>query len=170
MSRTLFIIVGVLSILSGLYALFNPFPASVAAAILAGWAFLFLGAIKIVAGFRSGETGTRIWSVVIGILAVFVGIEILADPLGSLVSLTLMVAILLIASGLAKLIFTWSLRGNQMFWPMLISGAASLILGLIILRHFPTATGSVLGLLLGVELLSNGIAAISMSWLTRDKA
>lgn len=170
MSRTLFIIAGALSIVAGLMALFDPFGASFAATLIAGWGFLIYAVIQLIAAFRSEGWGGKIWSFLIGVLAILVGIELLANPLEGMITLTMMVAILMIASGLAKLIVSWTIRQTQFFWPVLISGAASLLLGFIIIRHFDAAAMSVLGILLGIELLSNGIASIAFAWMTRDKA
>ena len=170
MSRLLFIIAGALSVLAGLYALFNPFPATLVATVLAGWAFLLYAVLQVVAAFQAEGWGGRIWSILIGILAFIVGIEVLVNPLESVVTLTLMVAILFVASGVAKSIVSFQLKGGPLFWPVLISGVASLVLGLLILRHFPESSTWLLGFLLGVELLSNGIATLAFAWATRDRA
>jgi uncharacterized membrane protein HdeD (DUF308 family) len=170
MSRTLYIVAGIISLIAGVLALFDPFGATFAATLIAGWGFILFGLLQFVAAFQASGWGGRIWSFLLGILTAVVGVQILANPLGGMVSLTLMLAILMIASGIAKLLVSWPARNSQYFWPLLISGAASLLLGFIILRHFDTAVPNVLGLLLGIELLSNGVASIAFAWLTRDRS
>lgn len=170
MSRTLFIIAGVLSVLAGLYALINPFPATLVATVMAGWAFLIYAVLQVAAAFQAEGWGGRIWSILIGVLAFIVGIEVLANPLESVLTLTLMVGILFIASGVAKIVASFSLKGTGLFWPIMISGIASLILAFMILSNFPVSAAVALGFLLGVELLSNGIATLAFAFATRDRA
>ena len=170
MSRTLFIIAGVLSVLAGLYALINPFPATLVATVMAGWAFLIYAVLQVAAAFQAEGWGGRIWSILIGVLAFIVGIEVLANPLESVLTLTLMVGILFIASGVAKIVASFSLKGTGLFWPIMISGISSLILAFMILSNFPVSAAVALGFLLGVELLSNGIATLAFAFATRDRA
>jgi uncharacterized membrane protein HdeD (DUF308 family) len=163
-AKTLLIIVGLFSALAGLYALFNPFPATLAATLIAGWSFLILGALEVVAAFRATGWGGRIWAVVLGVLSVVIGVQILGNPLAGVVTLTFAVAILFLATGVAKVVLGIGLKGSEYRWPVLLSGAASVVLGLMILRNFPESGAWALGLLLGVELLSNGIAALALAF------
>ena len=49
----------------------------------------------------------------------------------------------------------------------MISGLVSIILGVMVLANFPQSAAVVLGILLAVELLSNGVSAIALALLTR---
>ena len=164
MAKPLLIIVGLFSALAGLYALFNPFPATMAATLIAGWAFLILGVLQVVAAFRATGWAGRIWAVILGLLAVLIGVEILANPLAGVVALTLAVAMLFVASGIAKIVLGAGMQGSEFRWAVIFSGAASLVLGGMILWNFPVSGIWALGVLLGVELLSNGIASLALAF------
>ncbi|QLQ20537.1 MAG: DUF308 domain-containing protein [Exiguobacterium profundum] len=170
MSRILFLIVSVLSIIGGIYALLNPVPATLVATVLTGWFFLLYAVVHIVAVFQAEGWGGRLWSILIAVLAFIVGIEVLVNPLENVLTLTLMVAILFLASGIAKIVVSFQLKGTPMLWPVLLSGVASVILGFIILTNFPVSAAVALGFLLGVELLSSGIATLAFAYATRDRA
>ena len=77
-------IVGVLAIIAGILALLNPFPASLAAVRLASWAFLFLGGLQIFEAFRAETWGGKLWTLLLGVVAVIVGINLLGRPLEEL--------------------------------------------------------------------------------------
>ena len=56
MSRTLWLVVGIISILGGIFAFFNPLSASFAAEQLAGFVFLLVGILQFIALFRAYTT------------------------------------------------------------------------------------------------------------------
>jgi uncharacterized membrane protein HdeD (DUF308 family) len=74
-----------------------------------------------------------------------------------MVSLTILVAALFIITGVTKVMYGFSLRPISGWGWVLASGVLSLLIAVMIFSNFPWAAGSVLGILLGVELLSNGV-------------
>jgi membrane protein HdeD len=165
MSNWLFLVVlGVVSAVAGLLALFNPFPASLAVLQFVGIAFLIIGAGQVFEAFRAEGWGGKIWSLLLGVIAVLVGINLLARPLEGLITLSFVLAAMFIASGIFKLVVGWRIHMLQLRYAVLISGLASLLIGLIIFANFPASAATSLGILLGVELLSNGISAIAMGY------
>lgn len=161
--KTSWTLIGVLSILGGLMALYNPAVASLTAEMLTGWIFLLAGILQAFVAFRAEGGANRIWVLLGGLLAVAIGVMLLGNPLKGLVALTLIVATLFLVSGLVKLIAAWPLRQTNLFWFLLVSGAVSVLLALMILANFPASAASVLGILLAVELLSNGVALITLA-------
>ncbi len=166
-NRILWILMGILAIAGGFFALANPFAASIAATTIAAWMFLFLGGLQIFAGFRVEGTGAKIWTILLGALAIYLGITILGHPLKGMMALTTMIAILFLGGGIAKVILAFSLEDKTFFWVVLLSGVASVILGVIIFANWPVSAVTALGILLGVELLSDGISALAMAF-SRD--
>jgi uncharacterized membrane protein HdeD (DUF308 family) len=150
-------ILAVISIVGGVMALANPFAASVAATLLAGWFFAILGVIQIVQAFRVTDWSGFLWALGFGVLTLIVGGVLLFDPLAGMVSLTVLVAVLFLVTGIAKTMFAFSLRPVSGWIWVLVSGLVSLLLGVMILANFPWSAQAVLGILLGIELLSNGV-------------
>ena len=150
-------LLAVVSIVGGFMALANPFAASVAATLLAGWFFAILGVIQIVQAFRVTDWSGFLWALAFGVLTLIVGGVLLFDPLAGMVSLTVLVAVLFLVTGIAKTMFAFSLRPVSGWGWVLVSGLVSLLLGVMILANFPWSAQAVLGILLGVELLSNGV-------------
>lgn len=166
MHWVLMLIAGVLSVLAGLFAIFNPLAGSIAAVTIAGWGFLILGILQGVAAFQAVGWGARIWSILLAVIAIIVGIQLLTDIVGGLFSLTLVLGIMFIASGIFKIIASFQTPGD-LRWLVLLSGVVSLILAFMILANYPASAMTILGILLGVELLSNGVALITLSLMGR---
>ncbi|MBE2898266.1 DUF308 domain-containing protein, partial [Pasteurellaceae bacterium 20609_3] len=85
----------------------------------------------------------------------------LNNPLESLVSLTVMISILLLLLGVAKLLASWRLRQTPFFGFVMFSGLLSLLISLVIFANLATAAATLLGLLLAIELISNGISLLT---------
>jgi membrane protein HdeD len=158
------VVVGVLSIIGGFLAILNPFPASLVAVKLAGWFFLIIGAMEIFDAFRATGWAGRLWSLMLGAIALVAGINLLSEPLTGMVSLTMVMAVLFIVSGIAKLVAGLQIKQSQYRLVMMASGAISLLLGIMIFSNFPASAFTILGVLLGIELISNGISALSLGW------
>lgn len=155
-------VLGIVAIIAGVLALLNPFPASLAAVRLASWAFLILGAVQIFEAFRAESWGGKLWTLLIGVVAVLVGINLLGRPLAGLVTLTLVLGVMFVVSGIFKFIVGWRIYKSEFKVAVLISGAASLIVGFMVMSSFPASAAISLGILLGIELISNGISASAL--------
>lgn len=162
MNWIIMLIAGVLSVIAGFVALANPFGASLVATSIAGWSFLILGVLQIFAAFGAEGFGGKIWGLLLGIVAVVLGVNILGEPLASMVTLTIVVGIMFVMSGVFKIIFGFGVQGS-MKWAVILSGVISLMLGGMVLTNIPGSAVVALGVLLAVELLSNGISMIAMA-------
>ncbi len=161
-ASTLWIIAGVLSLVGGIVALFNPFGATLTAVFLAGWIFLFTGIVHLISAFSETGTSAKIWAILWALVVTLLGIAILANPLAGVLSLTLAAAILFTASGLFRVIFAINVRGTGLFWPLLLTGLIAIGLGVYIFATYPGSAAVLLGTLLGIELIFNGVALIML--------
>ena len=161
-------VLGVLGVVAGLMALFNPFGASLAATVIAGWSFLILGALQIYEGLRSEGWGGKAWSILMGVVAVFLGVNILGEPLQGMLALTIVVGAMFLASGLFKFIVGWQIQRSELKWAVVISGAVSAVLGFMVLSNIPGSAVVTLGVLLGIELLSSGVSMIALAMVRKS--
>lgn len=153
---TFSVIAGVLALLGGIFALIFPLPAGLTVAVFVAWAFVISGAFGLWAAFADKDMTGRLWVALMALIELVLGVWLLANPLASLISLTLLVGILLAVSGAARLWMARDLRGNRAFWLVVISGIASLALGLYTIFALSAATPILLGTLLAIELISVG--------------
>ncbi|WP_108484804.1 HdeD family acid-resistance protein [Oceaniglobus ichthyenteri] len=165
---TKWLILGLLSMAFGVFALGNTVLASLAVTTLTGFLFLLSGGFQIAGSMMSdGTGGAKFLNIVLGALLVFLGLSFLFNPLDGVISLALLVLVLLIANGVVRIALSWRMKPTPFFWPMLISGAFSILLGGYIAVNFATVGPQLLGILLGVELLFNGLGLIVLSFFVR---
>ncbi len=162
-NRVLMIVIAVLAIAAGIFCLANPLAGSLAAETFAGWSFLLLGILMFVAVFKETGWGGRIWTLAIAIMAILAGISLLANPLAGVITLAVTLAILFIISGLFKVVASFSLPKGSQKWMVLLSGVISLLLGGMILSDFPSSALAILGILLGIELIADGVWLLGLA-------
>ncbi|MCP4819397.1 MAG: hypothetical protein GY883_09415 [Shimia sp.] len=170
MNWILMLIIGILSVALGGVALANPFGASMTATLIAGWSFVFLGVAQVIAAFSAARTGGKIVGVIFGLIALAIGINILQEPLQGLLTLTFVSGIMFLVSGIAKAWVGFSGATGAPRMALFLSGFVSMALGAMVLSNFPQSAAVILGVLLAIELISNGIGAIALALLGRDRA
>ncbi|WP_334194773.1 HdeD family acid-resistance protein [Pararhodobacter sp.] len=164
---SVFLIVGAVLLIGGVLALANPFAASLAVTTLVGMVLVFAGIVQTWAAVTGRDLPHRIWTGAVGLLALLAGISLIADPLAGVVSLTLLVGIVFLLTGAVRLGMAWRLRETSLFWFLLLSGAASVLIGFLVVTDIGAAATSLLGLLLGLQLLADGIGLIALGLIAR---
>lgn len=104
------------------------------------------------------------WQLLLGALYLAFGIVLVTQPLTSALILTYVLGLLLLISGVVRVLIGIT-HWQQFGWIMLASGLFGALAGLIILTGFPATGAWVLGLLLGIDLLSHGIGWLTLAWL-----
>lgn len=150
-------VLGVISLIGGILALLNPFAATLAAVLLAGWTFLLFGILQVIQAFSTPGWPGFLWSLLIGVVTLAVGASLLFNPTGGALSLTVLVAVLFLVLGAVKVMYAFSLRPISGWGFAALSGVISILLGVMILSNYPWSAATVLGILLAIELLSNGV-------------
>jgi uncharacterized membrane protein HdeD (DUF308 family) len=158
---------GVVLVVLGLIALMNAVDATLITTIFVGWLLLLGGIAQIVGAFASpGTTGSRVLLGLLGVLYVIVGWNIIANPLQGVVTLTVVIAIVLIVEGLIRLFRAFQgdtpHRGIEG-----IIGVIDILLGLWLWTNIPIS-GVAIGFFVGFELLMAGIIWIIGGWMGRS--
>ncbi|QIE55420.1 hypothetical protein G5B40_08100 [Pikeienuella piscinae] len=161
---------GVLSVAFGLFVLANPFAASLAIEQVVGVLFLLIGVVQIVVAFREERFWSKVSAIALGALAAFLGLSFLVNPLHGILSLVSIVTIILAVSGVVRLILAYRMKATPLFWSMLISGGLSVLLALYIIANFAAVSGSLLGILMGIEMILDGLAMIVLAFFIRTAA
>ena len=158
---------GVLLVIAGLVVLGNAVVATAVSVFFIGWLAVISGVVGLVAGlFRIGKGG--FWPAIIsGALLLALGIVILRNPLVSVVTLTLLAGTLFLMGGVIRLVAAFQIDQNRGI--MIFSGLVSLGLGLLVLFNLLEASVQLLGILIGVQALVDGLTLLILGrWRVTD--
>lgn len=162
------ILLGIVMIIAGLLVLGDVALFTVVSAIFIGWTAIFAGAFEIIHAFWTKGWGGFVWQLLLGALYVASGIVLLSQPVTGALILTYVLGLLLLVSGLVRVLVGIGHR-QKSGWVLTASGVFGILAGLVILSGFPATGLWVLGLLLGIDLLSHGIGWLTYAWLPAAK-
>jgi uncharacterized membrane protein HdeD (DUF308 family) len=152
---------GVLLVVLGVAALFFSLIATIATVTLNGVLFLIAGAAEIGIGMHSREWGRFFLWVVGGLVYIAAGVVCIVNPVLASVALTLLLGAGLIAAGVVRATLAFQLPSDHPRGLVFLAAAVTILLGLIIVSHWPLDSVYVLGTLLGVDLLFHGVGWVS---------
>jgi uncharacterized membrane protein HdeD (DUF308 family) len=168
----LFLAQGIIITLLGIAAVIWPQFSSLAVDVYVGWIFLFSGVVGLAMMFFAPSVGGFLWMLLTGALALFAGVLLLWHPIEGVVSLTLVLVAFFIAEGLFQIAAAFGYRTafpDSWVW-MLVSGVIDLILAGLIIAGWPGSASWALGLIVGVNLISSGLAIVMVASATRRVA
>lgn len=160
--RRLFWASGIIAVIAGLAALALPFAATLAANFLVGAILVASGVVEVASAFDARKIRRFIAPFLLGVVAVIAGLILLFAPGVGILALTMTITAFLLANGLLKVFFAFSMRDAEGWVWMLVSGVLSLILGVLLLLGLPEISYWVLGLFLGIDLLFYGVSMIAL--------
>ena len=152
------IIFGILLLIAGIAILGDVVVATTVSVKFLGWMAVISGLVGLVAAlFRINKSG--FWSAALGSgLMLVLGVVILRNTAATAVVLTLVAGAIFFVGGIARL--AAANEYPQARWVLIIGGLISVALGLIVLFNLATASFTLLGILLGVQALIEGVTLI----------
>ena len=159
-----FKIYGVILILLGAASIILPGIATLATTITVGWLLIAGGIFGLISVFQSGTSSPGFWwNLLTALVCVLAGGVILFNPIKGVLTLTIVLAAYLLATGVTKGLMAFHYRNvipRAWLW-MLFSALVDIALGIIIVAGLPGSAIWVLGLLVGINLLFTGVALIT---------
>lgn len=158
------VVIGALLAIGGLVILGNAVIATRVSIVFLGWMIIGAGVVELVSALANLGRG-GFWSPAIaGGFSVALGLMLLRHTEAAALTLTLIAGALLLAIGIARLVA--SVGGGDFRWPLIVSGVAATVLGLIVLLKVFDASYALLGVLLGLQTLFEGIAIMLIGRVT----
>ncbi len=161
---------GVVYVIAGLVALGSVVFATVATVFVVGIMMLIAGVAEVINAFQIKTWGKFLLWLLIGVLYIVAGFVTFDNPLLAAAVLTLVLGSTLIASGIMRIILGFNMKEGMPWLWVVLSGVVTLLLGLIIVAHWPVSGLYILGLFLGIDLVFAGIGWIGVGFGLRNRA
>lgn len=125
--------------------------------------FMVSGLSHIADAFKYKQWKGAVWQILIAILYLIGAGIILYDPLLASTIITALLAWTLIVIGVTRISMSISLRDTQGWGWILFAGITSLILGILILLHWPMSGLWVIGMFIAIDMIVSGWTYIFMA-------
>jgi uncharacterized membrane protein HdeD (DUF308 family) len=155
---------GAVYVIAGLIALASVAMATVASVLVVGVMMIVAGVAEVINAFQIKSWGKFLLWALLGVLYIVAGFVTFENPLLAAVLLTLMLGASLVASGIMRIILSFSMKRETPWIWVAISGVITLLLGLLILARWPINSVYILGLFLGIDLIMAGAGWIGLGF------
>ena len=149
-------LVGLIFVAMGVFVLAHLMAASIVSAIFIGLALLVGGGFQAVHAYWERSWSGFFLSLGVAGLYVVAGLFLMARPIAGSAVLTLVIAAVLVASGIVRMLLAYRLWSSGT-WMLAVSGAIATIAGLLIMAGWPGSGLVVLGLFLGFDFMMFGL-------------
>jgi uncharacterized membrane protein HdeD (DUF308 family) len=158
--RTWFMILGVVLLILGVLAIVFPFATTIAAKVALGWLFLIGGVVQVIQSFSTQKWSGFLLNLVVGVLYLLAGAWLAFFPLTGIITLTIFLAALFIVNGVLEIGMGFRIRNHSGWFWMLLSGIIGVGLGVLLFAGLPGTATWAIGLVVGINLVTSGLAYI----------
>lgn len=155
-------ILGILTMLFGLFAMGSPLYSGLAVAMMVGIALLAAGLSMTIFAFRAPSLARGVLKFLFGALTLLVGLAVIGQPGIALVKLTALLGAYFVADGIMTMIIAWNVKPQPGWGWMTFNGAVTLMLAYFILSGWPETAFWVVGMLVGIRLLFAGLTMLTL--------
>jgi uncharacterized membrane protein HdeD (DUF308 family) len=164
----LFLIQGGVMVAAGVLALLFPAFATAGLLVLLGWLLVISGLVQLVTLVGATQVPYFWIQLVSTALQVVVGYVLISSPEAGIVAVTLLMMVLFLVGGIARVVFALMIRPMPDWLWVLGGGVASILCALVLIANLPQAAQWLLGLLLGIQLVAEGGAIGFLAWRLRS--
>ena len=157
---------GIALVLLGIFAVIDSVAVTVVSMMVFGWLLLFGGIIEGVQAFRHRRGGHFFLHLLNAAFALVVGLMLLRNPLAGSLVMTLLMALYFLVAGSFRIITAMTVQMTGSGW-MLVDGIITLILGILVWAQWPVAGLWVIGLFIGVNLITYGWSQMMLAFALR---
>ena len=151
---------GALLLVFGLIAIITPFSAGGWGISILGLIVLVAGALGIIQGLRTQSSSSTWATYLTGVLMILGGLLLFARPVMVIGGMLALIALLMAADGVTKIVSAFKDKLGQARWWTIFNGIFNLLLALLIWRQGASTGAVVLGVGLGLYIMSTGWTAL----------
>jgi uncharacterized membrane protein HdeD (DUF308 family) len=157
------VFMGVLTTAIGVVMIIHPLATAAVSTLFLGWALIIAAAAQFIFAFTSQTAGHFFLKLLLGVLYGIAGIALAFFPLAGVVTLTALLGVMLVFEAVVETVIAFALPAVMGRGWFLFSALASVVLGLLILLHWPSSSAWAIGTLVGAGVLVNGFTRIAIS-------
>jgi len=163
--KIIFLGLGLLAL--GIIVLVYPQQSGMTVTVVVGLLLLLGGLLRLAFAWLSVSWGDALLRFLFGLLAVVAGGYMVAQPAAGLQILTLVVIIYLIVDGISEIVFALRVPPATGGTLILLSGALTILLGVLLWLGWPWSGEKAIGLLIGLKLLLDGAVLLGIGMTAR---
>lgn len=160
---------GILMVLCGIVAIAFVGITSMLSVLYLGALFMIAGIAEIIFAIQTRKEGHLWFHLLFGVLFAVAGWFIFTNPLANMFFMTMLLATVLIVTGIVTLLGSVIEQFEHWGW-FALNGVISIAAGFLIFRNPVESTFWVIGMLVGIEFLFRGFAWINLAWAGRQLA
>ncbi len=160
--RGWFLFMGVALIILGTIAIGSAEIMTMVSVMFLGWLLIFAGLFEVAHGFARRAWGGFFVNLMGGLLYAVTGLLMVSHPGVAAVTLTLMIAMVLIVAGTFRIFVAFSTPIHHRGW-LILNGAISLFLAFCIMSSWPVSGLWVIGLFIGIDMIFDGWTEVMLA-------
>jgi uncharacterized membrane protein HdeD (DUF308 family) len=150
----------VLLLLLGVFAIVEPVAAALGVTVLIGWMLIFGGVAHLIGACAGGAAKEILFEIVTGVAYLIGGRYSLTHPHLAIGTLTLLLGAVILIGGVVEVISYFRFESQDASGWVLFNGIINLLLGGMILFHWPLSSVWAIGILFGLTLLVTGMTRL----------
>ena len=160
---------GILAIIFGLIGVYMSTAMTITSILVMGIFLLIIGILSIVESFSAPRWDGKLINLGLSMLYIIAGAVTIYNPIASAVWFTLFLSIFLGVMGVFRLVMSFQIRDESSAWIWVaLGGISNIILSILIYLEWPESGLWVIGLFISIELIIQGVNAISLSSIIKD--
>ena len=164
------IALGIALIICGAVAVASPALSTMAVTLVLGVVLAVGGLVKIVQAFLMKGERSFAWHLLVGAIEFLGGLLVYFNPMKGAIAITIVIALVLMAEGIAQLGLAFRMRAHRGVVWMFLSGLVTLVVGAALAMRLPYAGLNAPGTLVGISLIFAGWAYIALVLAARKAA
>lgn len=162
-----YLALGVSLIALGSLAVIYSVTSTIFSILYLGCFLMVLGIFEVVQSFKLHKWSNFFLHLFLGILYLVGGFFIIMNPALNAITLTLLLAIFFVVSGISKIFFALTQHVPHKGW-LAVNGILTLILGILIWQQWPVSGLWVIGMFVGIDAILTGCSLIMLSLAAKE--
>lgn len=160
----------VLLVAAGVFAILFPYFTSTAFLWILGWLLVITGIVQGI-GLIGASESPSFWPQLISVvLSVLIGALMLRDLEQAMVVVAILLIVLFMIDGIARIVFALTIRPLTNWFYVFLGGVIGIVLSIWLWVSMPDTATWLIGLMLGINLISAGVTLGWLAWQVRKAA